>query len=185
VAPIGVPIIADKATLSKTKPTTTKIKVEIDITKAQISEIQIVVKNEDGELESTNQRVEYENVPEYCFNCKAQGHSDENCRILHPELRGSDNKNSTNETQMQQQKKVEDLNEASTNSNGMQKGRNESSTIKGDKISGSEVKSKSSEENEGWTTVSKGKGKIKFQGNYDQVNQKTIETKNQFIFTAK
>lgn len=65
--------------------------MEIDITKAQIAEIQIVIKNENGELESIKQRVEYENVPEYCSYCKAQGHSDTNCRVLHPELRGNNN----------------------------------------------------------------------------------------------
>jgi len=31
--------------------------------------------------------VEYENVPEYCFHCKVQGHSDAKCKVLHPELR--------------------------------------------------------------------------------------------------
>ncbi|KAH0698659.1 hypothetical protein KY284_012874 [Solanum tuberosum] len=41
VAPIGVPIITDKATLSKTRPTTTKIKVEVDLSKIMVTEIQI------------------------------------------------------------------------------------------------------------------------------------------------
>lgn len=36
VAPIGVAIITDKATLSKSRPITVKIKVEIDITRALV-----------------------------------------------------------------------------------------------------------------------------------------------------
>ncbi|KAG5572696.1 hypothetical protein H5410_062462 [Solanum commersonii] len=181
--------------ISKTRPTTTKIKVEIDITKPQISEIQIAITNEDGAI---SQRVEYENVPDYCFNCKAQGHSDDNCRILHPELRGSGNTCNTNEMQMPQQKIIKDSEGVSMIPNGMLNGRNESSPTKRDKICESEDKNKLSEDDEGWTTVSKGKGKIKNpgnnaqgnqknittenQGNNDQGNQKNIATKNQFVF---
>lgn len=76
IAPIGVPIISDKATYSKSRPTTAKVKVEIDITRDMVTEIQIEVQNKDGSIEVINQRVEYENVPEYCFHCKAQGHCD-------------------------------------------------------------------------------------------------------------
>jgi len=86
VAPIGVPIITDKATLSKTRPTTTKIKVEVDLSKIMVTEIQIKVKDEDGKSESITQRVEYESVPDYCFHCKVQGHKNDSCRMLHSEL---------------------------------------------------------------------------------------------------
>lgn len=46
-----------------------------------------MVKKEEKELESINQRMEYENVSKYFINCKAHGQSDDKCRILHPELR--------------------------------------------------------------------------------------------------
>ncbi|PHU19986.1 hypothetical protein BC332_11137 [Capsicum chinense] len=39
LAPIGTPIITDKATLSNTRPTTTKVKVEIDVTKQTLNEV--------------------------------------------------------------------------------------------------------------------------------------------------
>ncbi|OIT02899.1 hypothetical protein A4A49_54772 [Nicotiana attenuata] len=87
VEPIGIPIIMDKATLSKTRPTTTKIKIEIDVTKTLLHEVQIDIMNENGQMESIIQKVEYESIPEYCSHCKMQGHSDLKCRILHPELR--------------------------------------------------------------------------------------------------
>lgn len=59
MAPISVPIITDKATSSKIRPTTAKIKVEVDLTKTMVTEIQIKVKGEDGKYESITQRVEY------------------------------------------------------------------------------------------------------------------------------
>ncbi|KAG5597029.1 hypothetical protein H5410_038261 [Solanum commersonii] len=161
MAHIGVPIISDKATFSKTRPTKAKIKVEIDITKPQISEIQIVIKNENGELESISQKVEYENVLDYCSNCKAQGHSDDNCRILHPELRRSGNKHNTNEMQMPQQKNIKDSKGVLMIPNGMLNGKNGSSPTKRDKICESEGKNKLSEDDEGWMIMSKGKGKNK------------------------
>ncbi|KAH0708813.1 hypothetical protein KY284_010240 [Solanum tuberosum] len=63
--------------------------------------------------------------------------------------------------------------------NGMLNGRNESSPTKMDKICESEGKNKLSEDDEGWTTVSKGKGKIKKPGTNAQGNQKNITTENQ------
>lgn len=49
VEPIGIPIIIDKVTLSKTRPTTAKIKVEIDITRYLLYEIWIDILNEKGQ----------------------------------------------------------------------------------------------------------------------------------------
>ncbi|KAM3361025.1 hypothetical protein P3S68_015879 [Capsicum galapagoense] len=69
-APIGTPIITDKATLSNTRPTTTKVKVEIDVTK-----------------QTLNEKVEFESIPEYCHKCMIQGHNNATCKVLHPELR--------------------------------------------------------------------------------------------------
>lgn len=34
----------------------------------------------------------YDILPKYCRNCKLQGHSEDACRILHPELRKKENK---------------------------------------------------------------------------------------------
>ncbi|XP_070043081.1 uncharacterized protein [Nicotiana tomentosiformis] len=92
VEPIGIPIITDKATLSKTRQTTAKIKVEIDITRPLLHEIRIDILNEKGQKEIVLQKVEYKSIPEYCNHCKMQGHSDLKCEILHPELRQNVNK---------------------------------------------------------------------------------------------
>ncbi|KAH0750080.1 hypothetical protein KY290_029312 [Solanum tuberosum] len=177
VAPIGVPIISDKATLSKTRPTTAKIKVEIDITKAQIAEIQIVIKNENGELESIKQRVEYENIPEYCSYCKAQGHSDTNCRILHPELRGKNNGEEGENVNIlkSQQKTKESLHESNEPPVQFNKGGTSANTKK-DKDRRTKCHT---EVDEGWTTVTKGKGKKQTSGENNQGGQIGLESNNQ------
>lgn len=87
LAPIGTQIITDKATLSKTRPTTTKVKVEIDVTRPPLKEVQIEITNSKGMNECLVQKLEFEAIPEFCFKCKVQGHSDANCRVLYPELR--------------------------------------------------------------------------------------------------
>lgn len=40
-------------------------------------------------METIMQKVKYETIPQFCFHCKAQGHNNLNCRVLHPELRGN------------------------------------------------------------------------------------------------
>ncbi|XP_075087989.1 uncharacterized protein LOC142169944 [Nicotiana tabacum] len=80
--PIGIPIIIDKSTLSKTSPTISKLKVEINVTKALLHEVHIDIMNEKGQMESIIQKVEYEYIPEYCNHCKMQGHSDLNAEFF-------------------------------------------------------------------------------------------------------
>ncbi|WMV41469.1 hypothetical protein MTR67_034854 [Solanum verrucosum] len=50
-SPIGNPIVMDKVTLTKTRPTTAKLRVEIDLSKALIYEVSGEIKNPTGELE--------------------------------------------------------------------------------------------------------------------------------------
>ncbi|WMV09467.1 hypothetical protein MTR67_002852 [Solanum verrucosum] len=92
VSPIGNPIIMDKATQSKTRPTMAKLKVKIDLLKPLVHEVAVVIKNPKGEIEKFDQKIEYETIPAFCAHCKIQGHTALKCRILHPEL-GFDNTN--------------------------------------------------------------------------------------------
>ncbi|XP_059314189.1 uncharacterized protein LOC132064994 [Lycium ferocissimum] len=87
VDPIGALIITDKATLSKTRPTTAKVKVEIDLTRPLRHEVMIKTNDSTGKEVIIPQRIKYETIPEYCNHCKIQGHCENKCRILHPELR--------------------------------------------------------------------------------------------------
>ncbi|KAG5570406.1 hypothetical protein H5410_060172 [Solanum commersonii] len=85
--PIGTPLLLDKATLTKTRPTIAKVKVEIDLTKPLIDEVILEITNRDGLTEMINQRIKYETIPAFYSHCKMQGHKDENCRKLHPNRR--------------------------------------------------------------------------------------------------
>lgn len=86
VSPIGIPIVMDKATLSKTRPTTAKMRVEIDLTKTLVHEVAVEIRNSIWEMEVFIQKIEYETIPLFCFHCKIQGYFNENCRVLHPQL---------------------------------------------------------------------------------------------------
>ncbi|KAH0672577.1 hypothetical protein KY290_026629 [Solanum tuberosum] len=85
--PIGTPLVMDKATNSKTRPATAKVRIEIDLTRPLINEILVEIRNNEGKVMIINQKVEYETIPAFCFHCKIQGHKDEKCRKLQPELR--------------------------------------------------------------------------------------------------
>ncbi|OIT30842.1 hypothetical protein A4A49_27518 [Nicotiana attenuata] len=45
VGPIGTPIVMDKATQTKTRPTTTKMRIEIDLLKPMITDVQVTIQN--------------------------------------------------------------------------------------------------------------------------------------------
>ncbi|KAK6783052.1 hypothetical protein RDI58_020848 [Solanum bulbocastanum] len=85
--PIGTPLIMDKATSSKTRPATAKVKIEVDLTRPLVYEVLVEIRNEEGKMEVITQKVDYETIPAFCSHCKVQGHRDEKCRKLHPELR--------------------------------------------------------------------------------------------------
>lgn len=60
------------------RPTTTKIKVEIDITRTLVSEIHIVVRNKDRDNWNLSIKSWTWECPEYCSHYKAQRHNDDN-----------------------------------------------------------------------------------------------------------
>ncbi|WMV43524.1 hypothetical protein MTR67_036909 [Solanum verrucosum] len=90
---IGTPLIMDKATSSKTRPATAKVRIEVDLTRPLVYEVLVEIQNEEGKLEVITQKVEYETILAFCSHCKVQGHRDEKCRKLHPELRQEPGKN--------------------------------------------------------------------------------------------
>lgn len=61
----------------------------------------IVIDEATGAKRTTNVRIQYESVPKYCTECKLQGHNDEGCRKLHPNLRNTykkpENRDATSE----------------------------------------------------------------------------------------
>ncbi|KAG5599737.1 hypothetical protein H5410_031107 [Solanum commersonii] len=155
-AQIGVPIITDKATLSKTRPTTTKIKVEVNLTKNMVTKIQIKVKGEDGKYESLTQRVDYESVPDYCFHCKVKGHKDDSCRMLHSELRKIKNNEKTQRPGMEPPK------DSTPSHMNMEVEATKSNLNEGTPQTGQQEVNEANKDEEGWKIVTKGKGQNKY-----------------------
>lgn len=75
VGPVGTLIVMDKETLSKTRPTTSKLRIEIDLAEPLITEVIVEIRNSRGELEVFEQKIEYENILAYCFHYKLQAQS--------------------------------------------------------------------------------------------------------------
>ncbi|KAK4348319.1 hypothetical protein RND71_031074 [Anisodus tanguticus] len=85
-ASVGKPISIDSATRNKTRPSSARVKVEVDLLKVHPKSVLIQV-GEGAEITSTQQRIRYDVLPKYCTNCKLQGHDSIGCWKLNPELR--------------------------------------------------------------------------------------------------
>ncbi|KAK4363838.1 hypothetical protein RND71_015196 [Anisodus tanguticus] len=85
-ASVGKPISIDSATRNKTRPSSARVKVEVDLLKVHPKSVLIQV-GEGAEITSTQQRIRYDFLPKYCTNCKLQGHDSIGCWKLNPELR--------------------------------------------------------------------------------------------------
>ncbi|XP_070040103.1 uncharacterized protein LOC142177333 [Nicotiana tabacum] len=84
VGPIGNPLVMDKATTTKSRPTTTKMRVQIDLVKPMLSTVRVDVRNQQGKMEAFDQKIKYEAMPAYCSHCKVQGHSIKRCKSSQP-----------------------------------------------------------------------------------------------------
>ncbi|KAL0927679.1 hypothetical protein M5K25_001877 [Dendrobium thyrsiflorum] len=78
----GRPLQTDQATASRSRPSVARVLVEVDITKKHPKDVWLGSENS-GYL----QKVEFENVPDFCVHCKIHGHSINNCFVAHPQLR--------------------------------------------------------------------------------------------------
>ncbi|KAL0906731.1 hypothetical protein M5K25_025248 [Dendrobium thyrsiflorum] len=77
----GRPFKIDHATSIGSRPSVARILVELDVSKQHPDKVWVGANNL-GYVQS----VVLENVPSYCLHCKALGHSNANCLVLHPHL---------------------------------------------------------------------------------------------------
>ncbi|KAH0698548.1 hypothetical protein KY284_012763 [Solanum tuberosum] len=85
---IWKPIHLDMATINKTRPSCARVKVQVDL----LVDLPKFVELEIEDPISQSSRVErikvlYDVLPKYCKKCKLQGHNEDDCRVLHPELK--------------------------------------------------------------------------------------------------
>jgi len=100
---VGKPLQLDMATINKTRPSCARVKVQVDIRGEFPKFVEMEIINEaTKESRLENVKIQYDMLPKYCKQCKVQGHEDEACRNLHPELR---NINGNNEKETDQEQK--------------------------------------------------------------------------------
>ncbi|KAG5602264.1 hypothetical protein H5410_033634 [Solanum commersonii] len=80
---VGKPIAIDKATQIKSRPSTTRVKVILDLMEKLPNRIRLqFVDEKSGKLIEVFQEIVYDNLPLYCNYCKHQGHDEDSCRLI-------------------------------------------------------------------------------------------------------
>ncbi|KAH0776717.1 hypothetical protein KY290_008128 [Solanum tuberosum] len=88
------------ATTNKTRPSCTRVKVQVDLMSEFPKFVELEVVNEETKTSRVEKvHIQYDMLPKYCKLCKLQGHTKSVCRMLHPELRKP----------VQQEEKKEDI----------------------------------------------------------------------------
>ncbi|KAH0749274.1 hypothetical protein KY290_028506 [Solanum tuberosum] len=80
---VGRPIAIDKATQDKTRPSTTRVKVILDLMDKLPKRMHLQYLDEKtGKIQEVYQEFVYDNLPLYCNHCKHQGHDENGCRLI-------------------------------------------------------------------------------------------------------
>lgn len=78
---VGKPLALDKATQDRTRPSTARVKVLIDLMDKHPKRVKInIVDMKSGKNVEYFQQIVFDNLPKYCMCCKHQGHEEKSCR---------------------------------------------------------------------------------------------------------
>ncbi|KAG5619976.1 hypothetical protein H5410_005194 [Solanum commersonii] len=104
------PIHLDMATINKIRPSYTRVKVQVDL----LADLPKFVELEIEDPISQSSRVDkikvlYNVLPKYCKKCKLQGHNEDDCRVLHPELKKDNQIEVATEADPTKNKEVNDM----------------------------------------------------------------------------
>ncbi|KAG5568645.1 hypothetical protein H5410_064340 [Solanum commersonii] len=84
---VGRPLTVDMATKNQTRPSCARVKVEVDLTAKLPQRVKINVEDDvTGVTKSKWIKVQYDHMPKYCKECCLQGHDEQSCWTIHPEL---------------------------------------------------------------------------------------------------
>lgn len=83
---VGKPLQVDLATRNQTRPSCAHVKVEVDVLKEFPKRINMGLWKTTGEIVEKWINISYDHLPKYCKTCKLQGHDEQGCYVLHPEL---------------------------------------------------------------------------------------------------
>ncbi|KAG5591557.1 hypothetical protein H5410_042071 [Solanum commersonii] len=106
---VGKPLQVDLATRNQTRPSCARVKVEVDLLKEFPKRIKIGVKRSEELISERWINIRYDYMPKYCKTCKIQGHDEQQCYVVHPELyQGKKDKNSQEEMKESQGEEAKD-----------------------------------------------------------------------------
>ncbi|KAH0722504.1 hypothetical protein KY289_005548 [Solanum tuberosum] len=81
------PLQLDLETINKTHPSCARVKVQVDLLTEKPEFVQMQLEDENTlENRVVTVKIQYASLLVYCKKCKLQGHGEEECRVLHPEL---------------------------------------------------------------------------------------------------
>ncbi|KAH0669305.1 hypothetical protein KY285_023463 [Solanum tuberosum] len=83
---VGKPLQVDLATKNQTRPSCARVKVEVDLLRDFPKRIKIGMRMNNEEIMEKWIKIKYGYVPKYCQTCMIQGHNEEQCFVVHPEL---------------------------------------------------------------------------------------------------
>lgn len=84
----GKPKHLDSATINKTRPNCTRVKVQVNLLADLPEYVEVeIITSQTKESRVEQVKIKYDYLPKYCGECSLQGHNKQECRILHPELR--------------------------------------------------------------------------------------------------
>ncbi|KAG5624938.1 hypothetical protein H5410_010156 [Solanum commersonii] len=85
-AAVGKPLQVDMATMNQTRPSCARVKVEVDLLREFPKRIKIGMRMKTDEVVEKWVKIKYDYVPKYCQTCMIQGHDEEQCYVVHPDL---------------------------------------------------------------------------------------------------
>ncbi|WMV41340.1 hypothetical protein MTR67_034725 [Solanum verrucosum] len=103
---VGKPLQVDLATRNQTRPSCARVKVEVDLLREFPKRINVGVRKKSGDISEKWVKIKYDYVPKYCKNCKIQGHNDQECYVIHPELFPKDQKEGGTEKETGEDKRL-------------------------------------------------------------------------------
>ena len=77
---LGKVLYLDSPSSQRTRGSTIRVKVQVDLTKERLEHVWLGFKNYDPN-KGRWLKVQYEGIPEYCMYCKRQGHMNYDCTI--------------------------------------------------------------------------------------------------------
>ncbi|XP_019238340.1 PREDICTED: uncharacterized protein LOC109218433 [Nicotiana attenuata] len=84
---VGTPLHLGLATINKARPSCERVMVQVDLLEELPKRVQMDIEDEvNGTVRTEWVKIQYDYIPKYCKECKLQGHDEESCWRLHPEL---------------------------------------------------------------------------------------------------